>query len=227
MADKKDSMEKLLKLYALATRGVGGERENARRLLNRLLEKTGVTIESVELAAGAGVTSLQSYSFSVRKYFPGFSQVLAQLVYSFGLRDGDSIYVRVFQKERVICYVLELNRAEAALLDVFWKPCYEAFRRSDEKMKIRQAQELSKLKEKQAQELSRLKGIHEKEAAGLALGFIAKNELYSKDVPAEDSECPDLSGMAFVGRDYVGFDHDHEGKLGTCLAQLEDRGAEQ
>jgi len=216
MADKKDSMEKLLKLYALATRGVGGERENARRLLNRLLEKTGVTIESVELAAGAGVTSLQSYSFTVRKYFPGFSQVLAQLVYSFGLRDGDSMYVRVFQKERVICYVLELNRAEAALLDVFWKPCYDAFRRSDEKMKIRQAQELSKLK-----------GIHEKEAAGLALGFIAKNELYRKDVPAEDSECPDLSGMAFVGRDYVGFDHDHEGKLGTCLAQLEDRGAEQ
>jgi len=216
MADKKDSMEKLLKLYALATRGVGGERENARRLLNRLLEKTGVTIESVELAAGAGVTSLQSYSFTVRKYFPGFSQVLSQLVYSFGLRDGDSMYVRVFQKERVICYVLELNRAEAALLDVFWKPCYDAFRRSDEKMKIRQAQELSKLK-----------GIHEKEAAGLALGFIAKNELYRKDVPAEDSECPDLSGMAFVGRDYVGFDHDHEGKLGTCLAQLEDRGAEQ
>ena len=119
MADKKDSMEKLLKLYALATRGVGGERENARRLLNRLLEKTGVTIESVELAAGEGVTLLQSYSFTVRKYFPGFSQVLAQLVYSFGLRDGDSIYVRVFQKERVICYVLELNRAEAALLDVF------------------------------------------------------------------------------------------------------------
>ena len=88
MADKKDSMEKLLKLYALATRGVGGERENARRLLNRLLEKTGETIESVELAAGAGVTSLQSYSFTVRKYFPGFSQVLAQLVFSFGLRDA-------------------------------------------------------------------------------------------------------------------------------------------
>ncbi|MDD6173448.1 MAG: hypothetical protein PUB86_04080 [Elusimicrobia bacterium] len=40
--------ERLLKLYALAQRGVGGEKENAEKILNRLLLENGMSIEDLE-----------------------------------------------------------------------------------------------------------------------------------------------------------------------------------
>ena len=42
-----DQRERLKKLYALATQGVGGERENASALLDRLMKKYGVTLEEL------------------------------------------------------------------------------------------------------------------------------------------------------------------------------------
>lgn len=41
-------LQKLRKLYALATQGVAGEKENAERLLHELLEKYGLTIDAVD-----------------------------------------------------------------------------------------------------------------------------------------------------------------------------------
>ena len=46
-ADEK-VLQKLRKLYALATQGVAGEKENAERLLHELLEKYGLTIDAVD-----------------------------------------------------------------------------------------------------------------------------------------------------------------------------------
>lgn len=40
--------ERLLKLYALAQRGVGGEKQNAEKILNRLLLENGMSIEDLE-----------------------------------------------------------------------------------------------------------------------------------------------------------------------------------
>ena len=46
-ADEK-VLQRLRKLYALATQGVAGEKENAERLLHELLEKYGLTIDAVD-----------------------------------------------------------------------------------------------------------------------------------------------------------------------------------
>ena len=46
-ADEK-VLQRLRKLYALATQGVAGEKENAQRLLHELLEKYGLTIDAVD-----------------------------------------------------------------------------------------------------------------------------------------------------------------------------------
>lgn len=53
MANRTDTTDekvlaKLRKLYALATQGVAGERENAERLLHELLDKYGLTIDAVD-----------------------------------------------------------------------------------------------------------------------------------------------------------------------------------
>lgn len=40
--------ERLLKLYALAQRGVGGEKENAEKILKQLLLENGMSIEDLE-----------------------------------------------------------------------------------------------------------------------------------------------------------------------------------
>ena len=65
MAQKADEkvLAKLRKLYALATQGVAGERENAERLLHELLDRYGLTLNDVD------ENQKQQYEFDVLKKY--------------------------------------------------------------------------------------------------------------------------------------------------------------
>lgn len=204
---KKPEMERLLKLYALAMRGEGGEAENARRFLNDLMKKAGVTLSDVERAAksnGAGEEKVL-YTFSPERYAPGLENVVSQLVFSFGLREERFLNIGVyrrpgfFRKKQIIA---KLNRAEYALLMVFFKPCCEAYFKTYKNMLER----------------------HRRERRDLADGFIEHNDLYdNRPIPRPESpeqEEP-YTPPSVDWRDMEDFSHEHDRVLEDSRLQLE------
>lgn len=223
-----NNIEKLLKLYALAMRGVDGERENARRLLNKLMEKSGITLEEIERAASARDDAKKWISITINKDIPDLESVMAQLIFSFGLRDDKTVQSRINVRVKARTkrgytweyeYEFNLSKAEGYLFKVFWRPCYDAYKKMYSKMQNRQKKERAELREK-----------HTKEQRSISDAFIVFNHLYSSDVNNScetTGEGDDEDAFAYNFNDIEVFDHEHESKLGTCLAQLEDRGAEQ
>lgn len=216
-----NNIEKLLKLYALAMRGVDGERENARRLLNKLMEKSGITLEEIERAASASGDAKARISMTVSKDIPYLDSVMAQLIFSFGLRDDKTVQSRrtirakAWTKRgytREYEYEFYLTKAEGYLFKVFWRPCYDAYKKMYSKMQNRQKQERAELREK-----------HTKEQRSISDAFIVFNHLYSSDVNEScetTDEGNDEDDFAFNFNDVEVFDHDHESKLDGCQEKL-------
>ena len=203
-------MEKLLKLYALAMRGVDGERENARRILDRMLKESGCTMEEIERAASEEYNAREMYTFTVKKDLPRFIDVVAQLIFSFDLRDGQKITYYELIVRRGAKYRFELTRAEYILLSLFWEPCYQAYAKTVRKLKARQTAERARLKKK-----------HTAEKDSLAEVFIAVNSLYSKKSEEEPCETEaEETKLEYDLRDFETFDHDHKSKLDGCLEKL-------
>lgn len=203
-------MEKLLKLYALAMRGVDGERENARRILDRMLKESGCTMEEIERAANEEYNAREIYTFTAKADLPQFIEVVAQLIFSFGLRDGQKIAYCEQLARRGAKYRFELTRAEYILLSLFWEPCYQAYAKTVRKLKARQTAERARLKKK-----------HTAEKDSLAEVFIAVNSLYSKKSAEEPCETEaEEAKLEYDLRDFETFDHDHESKLDGCQAKL-------
>ena len=48
MTERERLIDKLMKTKALAERGVGGERENAERILTAMLQKYGISLDDLE-----------------------------------------------------------------------------------------------------------------------------------------------------------------------------------
>lgn len=192
-------MEKLLKIYRLAMSGIGGEREAARALLEKHLKKRGVTLAELEAAAGDGENSLQVVWFPLPVGLPDWEQVLCQLVFSFNLhaaRKGLMIHRRkhaTIQNGRLRTQVdigLEVERAEASLLAVFFTPCLQAYRKSYRNMRARQ----------------------KRERESLASAFIEENDLYSttpSDYDAEADTTATPQPLEVNWADLETFDHDH------------------
>lgn len=204
---KKPEMERLLKLYALAMRGEGGEAENARRFLNDLMKKAGVTLSDVERAAksnGAGEEKLL-YTFNPERYAPGLENVVSQLVFSFGLREERFLNIGVYRRpgfSRKKQIIAELNRAEYALLMVFFKPCCEAYFKTYKNMLER----------------------HRRERRDLADGFIEHNDLYdNRPIPRPESPKQEepYTPPSVDWRDMEDFSHEHDRVLEDSRLQLE------
>lgn len=192
-------MEKLLKIYRLAMSGIGGERESARALLEKHLKKRGVTLAELERAAGEVENSLRVVWFPLPGGLPGWEEVLCNLVFSFNLRaarKGLMIHHRkhfTMQNGRLRPrgeIGLEVESAEASLLDVFYPPCLQAYRKTCRNMRARQ----------------------KRERESLASAFIAENDLYSTiptDYDAEADTTATPQPLAVNWADLETFDHEH------------------
>lgn len=217
---KNTEMERLLKLYALAMRGEGGEAANARAKLDMLLKRCGMTFADIEREAEAENAGgkREWVAFTLPKFEKGAPQVLAQLVFSFGLRKGnDSVSFRPnyasMRKRGVDCFVL-LSPAEAALFRLFAAHCIRAFNRSVRTLRERQKQERLALQER-----------HQSEREDVVIAFCSLNRLVSPKSLQESEE-----GNKTVEKprkysinwyDIEEFSHEHDRVLEDSRPQLE------
>ena len=70
MTEREELLQRLERVKALAERGVGGEKENAEALLNRLMAKYGISEEDIEdtAAVTAAVRSAPNRDGRTRRY---------------------------------------------------------------------------------------------------------------------------------------------------------------
>ena len=73
---KEELLEKIAKIKALAERGVGGEKEVAQKLLQRLMEENSITDEDISSEV------VKAHEFWYEKNIPFTTKLLAQIVYS-------------------------------------------------------------------------------------------------------------------------------------------------
>ena len=74
--NKEELLEKIAKIKALAERGVGGEKETAQRLLQRLMEENEITEEDISQDL------VKIHEFLYEKNVPFTTKLLSQIVYS-------------------------------------------------------------------------------------------------------------------------------------------------
>lgn len=210
-------LERLLKLYALATRGEGGEASNARRILERALGDTGYTWEDIQRAAeGRSEHNEHECLFAIRSMVPGLRQVLAQLVFSFDMRtDGlDLRFVYRIERGRKRYYVKAyLYREEAALFAIFYPACYAAYAKTYRNMVRRHAEHKRRIKE-----------LHDKEKQDCADVFCTVNDLFChlkpEDEKPDDARVVKTSELNYSIGDFQRFDHAHKNRLDETRLQL-------
>lgn len=200
------NMKRLLKLYALATRGEGGERENARRLLDAVLEKSaGVTFADVERAArGDEPDARRWYELGPTRYAAGMEHAVAQLVFSFGLREDGRLSLFFYPNKGVRRVLnVQVNSAEYYLLSMFFDACCEAYAAAYAKMKKR----------------------HRKECHDFPDAFIAFNRLYDMRPQPPAGEVPPAKEepLAVDWNDMEKFYHEHDRALADARPQLEGK----
>ncbi len=165
---KNKVVEKAVKLYALATRGEGGERENAQRMLTALLSKHGLT-ESDLLATSQTKQIILDYRYKAELHI--FSQFLAKLLNTFttefytGERWGGSKYIKC-----------TLPFDTARVVESLWYILQEAYHTTRNATTKRHKEELRKLKLN-----------HAKENENLPRVFVSVNDLYPKDITEEEA----------------------------------------
>jgi hypothetical protein len=117
MAESNDIRERLLKVLRLAQEGVGGERENAAVLLDKLLRKHSMTMAELEGSGGHAAT---------RTFFPATdsdeSTVLSQVAISlFGTQR------RMWRGSGSFDVALDVTPSEMAALTIAWDVYRAAF----------------------------------------------------------------------------------------------------
>ena len=118
----KTNIEKLKKLRELALRGVGGERETAIKLLEKLVKKYGVTVEELD------EETERDFEFSFHGEFE--KRLIAQIAYKVTGRTGAAqslYYTRSGRKCRTCCAVTctEAQKLEIEFLFDFYKALWE------------------------------------------------------------------------------------------------------
>jgi CRP-like cAMP-binding protein len=93
MATNDERMEKLKKLKALADRGIGGEKDNAAKLLAKMCEKYGISLEDV-----SGEDAMEMHWF-VHKQGDLYKRLMNQVMYRV-FDDNRPIYKR--GQERIL-----------------------------------------------------------------------------------------------------------------------------
>lgn len=117
MTESNDIRERLLKVLRLAQEGVGGERENAAVLLEKLLRKHSMTMAELEGSAGQA-TSRAFFSAADTDESTVLSQVVVSL---FGIGR------RMWRGSKSFDVGLDLTSAEAAALTIAWDVYRAAF----------------------------------------------------------------------------------------------------
>lgn len=214
---EQNNLERLLKLYALATRGEGGEALNARKILQRKLVGTDYTWDDIKRAADRKDSQEKSHYFHIDKKAPGLEKALAQLIFSFNLRERDWVHLAIvpnLDKKGKYIIIASVSQEEGALFAIFYRDCVSAYVSSYNDMQRRHKQERKRLKLKQ-----------DSEKRDFVTVFLAYNKLWRKiDSPDEDTgandENDDDIDINFNIADFHTFDHDHESKLGNMQMAL-------
>ena len=123
--------ERLLKIYALAQQGVGGEKENAEAILQRALAENNLTIEDL----------LQEQHCKYRRWFK-YSNTSEQrlIVQILGkIQNKNMVTVLIKQKSKEIC--AELTHQETILACMLVDVYIKAFRKEAKKLQTKQKEE--------------------------------------------------------------------------------------
>jgi len=154
--------ERLLTLYALSQQGVGGERENAEKILNRTLKSHNITLEDF-LNEQA---EKQLYWFRIESKQEGdlLAQVIGKIT---NARGAVSVSYLRSQKKSI---GFHLTRGEIIAATMLWEIYAKAFRA-----------EKRKLKQK-----------HNKENKYLLLSFIYKHNIFSSQKNPEKKSSDNL-----------------------------------
>lgn len=105
----------LKKLKALADRGVGGEKENAQQMLQRLMDKHGISLEDIE-----GEVKRRRDFFISDEQMKFFKQVVGSVVgreYVYKSRRGDRRKKKLIALDLTDADYIEID----AKFDFFWK----------------------------------------------------------------------------------------------------------
>lgn len=154
--------ERLLTLYALSQRGVGGERENAEQILNRTLKSHNITLEEFLNEQAAK----QLYWLHIENKQEGdlLTQVIGKITNALG-----AVEVSYFPRDKKQMG-FKLTRGEIIAATMLWEIYAKAFRA-----------EKRKLKQK-----------HNKENKYLLLSFIYKHNIFSSQKNPDKKSADDL-----------------------------------
>lgn len=210
-------ISKLKKLYALAIRGEGGEADNARAIMNRMLAKFGMSIEEILDQPDYDEAREEEQVFVIPAAIPNAFKVLAQLIFSFGLRPEEQLRYSIDEANDTEHEAwVHITPAEYALTAAFWPACCRALKDSWVAMKYRHQAEMERARG--------IRARHRQERRDLALVFINQNDLFDKNAaPPKKTSRRKPKPLQGNPNDITTFDHDHESKLPDHIGMLTNR----
>lgn len=127
--------ERLLKLYALAQRGVGGEKENAEKILNRLLLENGMSIEDLERSENT--KRERDFVCKDDAHYTVLIHIIGKVI--------NQTHIVGYKSRRTKKYYVELTDREYITVSMLWDIYGKAFLRQKKELKKKHREEAKNL----------------------------------------------------------------------------------